>query len=113
MATEKPFYKSNKFWYAVGGVAVVFVGHFTGMSIEELGVIAGIVVMLIGGQSAADFGKHAKAVEAEANKFSELSGQIKFFQGLQNSADILDDDQKAKVKETTNRLLEMATLLKK
>lgn len=108
---QKPFYKSLKFWYAVGGVAAVFIGHFLGMEIEKILSLAGIAVFLVGGQSAADFGKHAKAVEAEAKKFSEITNQIHFFQNMKT--DVLDEEQKKKAKETLDKLLDMAAAIKK
>ena len=109
MATEKIFYKSNKFWYTVGGVAAVFVGHFTGLSIEELALIAGTVITLIGGQAAADWGKHAKAVEAQARESSEALGKIE----LLSKIPVLDDEHKEKLKTLTDSLLAMAAPLKK
>lgn len=108
---QKPFYRSHKLWYAVAGVIIVFVGHFLGMEVEKLLGLAGLAGMLVGGQAAADFGKHAKAVEAETKKFSELTNQIHFFQNLET--DVLDDDQKKKAKDTLNNLLEMASKIKK
>jgi len=108
---QKPFYKSLKFWYAVGGVAVVFIGHFLGMEIEKILSLAGVAGLLVGGQSAADFGKHAKAVEAEAKKFSEITNQIHFFQNMKT--DVLDEEQKKKAKETLDKLLDMAAAIKR
>ena len=88
MATQKPFYRSVKFWYAVGGVAVVFAGHFLGLETEKILGLAGVACFLVGGQAASDFGKHGKAVEAEANKYAQLSNQITFFKSL----DVVDEE---------------------
>lgn len=109
MATEKIFYKSNKFWYAVGGVAAVFVGHFTGLTVEELAMIAGTAITLIGGQAAADWGKHAKAIETKARESSEALGKIEIISKMPT----LDDEHKKKLKELTDSLLAMAGPAKK
>lgn len=106
---QKPFYQSLKFWYAVGGITIVFAGHFLGMETEKILGLAGVASMLVGGQAASDFGKHSKAVEAEAKKYSELTNHIHFFKNLE----VVDDEQKKKVQETLNKLLDMAAAIKK
>lgn len=109
MATEKPFYRSNKFWYAVGGIAAVFVGHFTGLTLGELSMIAFTAISLIGGQAAADWGKHAKAVEAKARESSEALGKLEQL----NKLPVLDDNHRKQLQELTDALLAMAGSAKK
>jgi len=104
VAIEKPFYKSNKFWYAVGGVVVVFAGHLLGMEPNQILALAGVAMMLIGGQTAADWGKHGKAIEAKAQASSEALDKLEILTKLPT----LGDENKKQLEELSKTLIKMA-----
>lgn len=57
---QKPFYRSQKFWYTVGTVVATIVSHYAGLPQElVLGLfVSGATLVL--GQGAADLGKNRK-----------------------------------------------------
>ena len=56
-------FKSKKFWTAIAGVFAVIMAHFFNVPEGTTLEIAGIVIALLVGQAAADFGKESKKVE--------------------------------------------------
>lgn len=59
----KPFYQSKKFWAAIIGMAFVFIGDNIGLSPEQVTDAVMVIIALIAGIGAADWGKEAKALE--------------------------------------------------
>lgn len=102
---EKPFYRSHKFQYAVGGIAIIFVAHFLGMSVTEIFAVAGVAVTLIGGQAAADWGKHAKQIETVAREKESLLGAL-MTQHLQGSTlEEFNSEAAKKLRDTINEIM--------
>lgn len=56
-------FKSKKLWTAIAGVVGVILAHFFNVPESTTAEIAGIIIALLVGQAAADFGKESKKVE--------------------------------------------------
>jgi len=62
----KPIYKSKKFYAALVALLFVFMGGKLGLTPEQVTEAVMVIVVLIGGIAAQDWGKEAKAIEAES-----------------------------------------------
>lgn len=62
---DKPFYLSKKFWTAVVALVFVFIGEHVSLSQEQVGEAVMVLITLIGGFAAADFGKEAKGNDSD------------------------------------------------
>jgi len=111
MSSEKPFYKSLKFWYSVGGVCAVVVGHFLGLSVYELMLIAGIAVSLVGGQASSDFKKHATAIEKEAREREMVMSLITSQTGDPVTMQDLSPETAKKIREFVDELKGLNTVI--
>jgi len=62
----KHFYHSKKFWAAIAGVVVVAIGSYIELDTSQQKWIVGVILTYIASVMGADWGKEAKAIEADA-----------------------------------------------
>ena len=61
--SEKPFWKSKKFYYAICGVLASVIAPCAHLSQDQIFSLVGPIIALILGQGLADFGKSALGKE--------------------------------------------------
>lgn len=88
----KPWYKKKKIWTAVLSMIVTYIAHR--FSPEIATAVAALGAVLIAGIAAEDFGKAAKAMEAEAistDVIALVEAQVKKQLATMKDADDGDD----------------------